>query len=55
MRTRKLEEMINPKCVCFSDIPIDKISLHVKKYSKFGLGFARDFLHKKGANPCILY
>jgi hypothetical protein len=51
MRTRKLEEMINPKCVCFSDIPIDKISLHVKKYSKFGLGFARDFLLSKGANP----
>ncbi len=51
MQYRKLEEMINPKCVCFSDIPIKEISLHVKKYSKFGLGFTRDFLLTKGANP----
>jgi len=51
MSSRKLEEMINPDCVCFSDIPKEKISLHVKKYSKFGLGFARDFLLLKGANP----
>jgi hypothetical protein len=51
MRSRKLEEMINPKCVCFSDIPIEEISLHVTKYSQFGLGFSRDFLLLKGANP----
>jgi hypothetical protein len=51
MRTRKLEEMVNPKCVCFSDIPKNEIALHIKKYSKFGLGFVRDFLLLKGANP----
>jgi hypothetical protein len=48
---RKLEEMFNPNCVCFADIPIKDLSLHSSKYSKFGIGFSRDFLILKGANP----
>lgn len=51
LNTRKLEDMINPKCVCFADIPKNQISLHTKKYSKFGLGFSREFLLLNGANP----
>jgi hypothetical protein len=51
MSTRKLEEMINPECICFADIPKTDIDLHVKKYSKFGLGFDRIFLAENGANP----
>lgn len=51
MRTRKLEEMFNPKCICFADIPVKDLSLHSSKYSKFGIGFSRDFLISKGANP----
>ncbi|MFA7695727.1 MAG: abortive infection system antitoxin AbiGi family protein [Methanoregula sp.] len=51
MRFNRLEDMINPDCVCFADIPIKEISLHTKKYSKFGLGFSRGFLLAKGANP----
>ncbi|HNW80540.1 MAG TPA: abortive infection system antitoxin AbiGi family protein [Methanoregulaceae archaeon] len=51
MSSRKLEEMVNPKCICFADIPIGDLSLHSSKYSKFGIGFRRDFLISKGANP----
>jgi len=51
MQDRKLEEMFNPKCICFADIPIKDLSLHSSKYSKFGIGFKRDFLISKGANP----
>lgn len=37
--------------VCFADIPIDDLHLHITKYSKFGLAFTRRFLLGKGANP----
>lgn len=51
MVTRKLEEMFNPNCVCFADIPLKELSFHSSKYGKFGIGFTRDFLVSKGANP----
>lgn len=37
--------------VCFADIPIDDLPLHMGKYSQFGLSFGRGFLLGKGANP----
>jgi len=37
--------------VCFCDIPIDDIDIHVNKYSGFGLSFLKTFLINKGANP----
>ena len=38
-------------CVCFCDIPDDELNLHTKKYSKFGLGFKREFLVSLGTRP----
>ena len=40
--------------VCFCDIPITDLEIHMKKYSPFGLSFLKRFLIDKGANP-VLY
>jgi hypothetical protein len=37
--------------VCFADIPLDDLPIHIKKYSGFGLSFLRPFLLLQGANP----
>ena len=37
--------------VCFCDIPVDDLPLHMKKYSRFGLAFSKAFLIGKGATP----
>jgi hypothetical protein len=37
--------------VCFCDIPIEDLSIHMNKYSRFGLSFIKGFLVQKGANP----
>jgi hypothetical protein len=37
--------------VCFTDIPQLDLGLHMRKYSHFGLSFAKEFLLSKGANP----
>ena len=46
--------MIVPQMVCFCDIPIGDLSIHIKKYSRFGLSFEKSFLIERGANP-VLY
>ena len=43
-----------PNMVCFCDIPIGDLSIHISKYSPFGLSFKKSFLIERGANP-ILY
>jgi hypothetical protein len=43
--------MYNPQVVCFCDIPLDDLQLHMSKYSSFGLSFLKQYLVKKGANP----
>jgi Putative abortive phage resistance protein AbiGi, antitoxin len=40
--------------VCFCDIPVTDLEIHMNKYSRFGLSFLKDFLVRKGANP-VLY
>jgi len=40
-----------PDMVCFSDIPLGDIKLHIKKYSSFGISFLKRYLITKGANP----
>jgi len=37
--------------VCFCDIPVRDLFVHMQKYSKFGLSFPKGFLAEKGANP----
>jgi hypothetical protein len=44
-------ELCNPRMICFCDIPEDDLSLHMGKYSRFGLSFLKSFLIPKGANP----
>lgn len=44
-------EMYSPEVICFCDIPENDLSIHMEKYSCFGLSFHKSFLVKKGANP----
>ena len=37
--------------VCFCDIPVNDLDIHMKKYSRFGLSFLKSFLVQKGASP----
>lgn len=46
-----LNEMYKPTVVCFCDIPVTDIHIHLRKYSHFGLSFLKQFLISKGANP----
>jgi hypothetical protein len=45
------DEMLQYQVVCFCDIPVDDLHLHVRKYSKFGVSFQKDFLIDGGACP----
>jgi hypothetical protein len=45
------DEAIKYQVVCFGDIPVDDLAIHVKKYSKFGLAFPKEFLIDRGVCP----
>jgi hypothetical protein len=51
---RDLRTMFEPSVVCFCDIPVGDIEIHMAKYGPFGLAFSRDFLLERGVNP-VLY
>lgn len=44
----------SPKCVCFSEIPLHKISRLADKQGPYGIGFKKEFLVKHDGGP-ILY
>lgn len=44
-------ESYRANAVCFSDIPVPDLGIHMGKFSRFGLAFAKDFLTRRGANP----
>jgi hypothetical protein len=45
------ETMIKTKTVCFCDIPVNDLGIHIDKYSKFGLSFLKESLIEQQANP----
>ena len=40
-----------PCIICFCDIPLADLSLHMSKYSQFGISFSKTFLVGAGASP----
>jgi hypothetical protein len=45
------DRTIDYEVICFCDIPSSDLAIHVRKYSKFGLAFKKEFLIDKGACP----
>lgn len=45
------DDVIKSQVVCFCDIPTADLAIHVRKYSKFGVAFKKEFLVEKGACP----
>ena len=44
-------QMYCPDVICFCDIPVDDLDIHVGKYSRFGLSFHKSYLVSEGVNP----
>ena len=44
-------EVYTSEMVCFCDIPINDLRVHIDKYSPFGLSFLKKYLLSKGASP----
>jgi len=44
-------DMVNTDMVCFCDIPLQDLNLHIKKYSPFGLSFDKNFIVRKSGSP----
>ncbi len=44
-------EMYEPQVVCFCDIPVIDLDIHVQKYGLFGIAYPKSFLIEQGANP----
>jgi len=44
-------EMYLPQMVCFSDIPVEDLTIHKNKFSSIGIAFNKDFIVKQGGVP----
>jgi hypothetical protein len=49
--TFRNETLYGIDCVCFCDIPLADLHVHIQKYSRFGLSFNKSFLLPLGVNP----
>ena len=47
------EELIVPTVVCFCDIPVEHLSLHMQKYGRFGVALDKAYLIHEGARPVM--
>ena len=47
------DSMLQPAVVCFCDIPLSDLGIHMAKYSPFGIAFLKDSLVGKGASPVM--
>ncbi len=43
--------LINTGVICFCDIPLEDLDIHIGKYSKFGMALSKNLMITKGANP----
>lgn len=50
-KTLSSNEVYHGTYVCFCDIPVADLEIHISKFSSFGLSFLRDFLAQRGASP----
>lgn len=44
-------EAIKCTMLCFCDIPLNQLDIHMEKYGSFGVAFAKRFLLRRGAIP----
>lgn len=44
-------EMFYPEVVCFCDIPVEDLDIHIQKYSPFGISFEKRFIVLHGGAP----
>ena len=45
------ETYVVPKVTCYCDIPVEALGIHIAKYGRFGISFARWELARRGARP----
>jgi len=52
-KSLSMNEACEGSAVCFCDIPLGDLELHMRKYSEFGLAFSKELLADCGASPVI--
>ena len=43
--------LLGGTALCFCDIPVDDLAIHMSRYGHFGLSFRKSFLAERGATP----
>jgi Putative abortive phage resistance protein AbiGi, antitoxin len=53
--TISAREMFDPDIVCFCDIPLGGLAIHIEKYSAFGIAFEKKALARHGGASPVFY